>query len=199
MTFSFDAFVTTALFDRTGRAAFALGDGTIRFEGGEVAAAHDGAVLAACLAPAGDAILTGGDDGRVMISTASGVTEIARVAGRWIDAVAASSESKLIAFSAGRDLHVRDMADPAFTRTFAHEKSIADVAFDPKGDLWISTGRDGQLLQLDRNGAVRRAAGNGSGIGAGQFIEATYLAWDKSGAVYSGDTSVGRVTKMVMQ
>jgi hypothetical protein len=39
--------------------------------------------------------------------------------------------------------------------------------------------------------------GNGSGLGTGQFVEATYMAWDKNGAVYSGDTSVGRVTKMV--
>lgn len=133
MTFSFDAYVTTALFDRAGRAAFALGDGTVRFEGGEITTAHDGAVLAACLAPTGDGIVTGGDDGRVVISTATGATEVARVPGRWIDAVAASAESKLIAFSAGRDLHVRDLADPAFTRTFAHEKSVADIAFDPKG------------------------------------------------------------------
>jgi hypothetical protein len=71
------------------------------------------------------------------------------------------------------------------------------VAFDSKGDLWVSTGRDGQLLKLDRDGHVLGAVGNGSGIGTGQFIEATYMAWDKDGNVYSGDTSVGRVTRMV--
>jgi WD40 repeat protein len=38
-----------------------------------------------------------------------------------------------MAFSAGRDLHVRDAAEPAFVRTFVHEKSVADLAFDPKG------------------------------------------------------------------
>ena len=48
MTFSFDAYVTAALFDRAGRAAFALGDGTVRFEGGETVEAHDGAILSAC-------------------------------------------------------------------------------------------------------------------------------------------------------
>jgi len=71
------------------------------------------------------------------------------------------------------------------------------IAFDPKGDLWVSTGRDGQLLKLDRDGHVLGAVGNGSGIGTGQFIEATYMAWDKDGNLYSGDTSVGRVTRMV--
>ncbi|HEY9218738.1 MAG TPA: WD40 repeat domain-containing protein, partial [Phenylobacterium sp.] len=45
MPFAFDAYVTAALFDRSGKAAFALGDGTVRFEGGETVEAHDGAVL----------------------------------------------------------------------------------------------------------------------------------------------------------
>ena len=134
MTFSFDAYVTAALFDRADRAAFALGDGTVRFEGGEAIEAHpDGAVLSACLPPTGEGVLTGGDDGRVVLSAPAGAVEVARVPGRWIDAIAASGESKLIAFAAGRDLHVRDPADPAFARTFTHEKSVAEVAFDPKG------------------------------------------------------------------
>ena len=133
MNFDFDAYVTTALFDRAGRASFALGDGSVRFEGGEQVEAHDGAVLSACLPVAGEGILTGGDDGRVVLSTAAGATELAKVPGRWIEAVAASSDSKLIAFAAGRELHVRDPADAAFARVFAHEKSVSDLAFDPKG------------------------------------------------------------------
>jgi WD40 repeat protein len=52
---------------------------------------------------------------------------------RWIDAVDASPASGLIAFAAGRELHVRDAADPAFVRVFAHERTVAGLAFDPKG------------------------------------------------------------------
>jgi WD40 repeat protein len=133
MTFSFEAHVTAAHFDRAGRAGFALGDGTVRFEGGETVEAHDGACLSACLPPKGEGLITGGDDGRVVLSTPAGAAEIAKAQGRWIDCVAASPESGLIAFGAGRDLHVRDTADAAFTRVFAHEKSVADIAFDPKG------------------------------------------------------------------
>ena len=133
MTFSFDAYVTAAHFDRAGRAAFALGDGTVRFESGESVQAHDGAVLSACLPPKGEGLLTGGDDGRVVLSTPAGAQEIASLPGKWIESVAASAESGLIAFAAGRELHVRDPADPAFARVFAHEKSAADIAFDPKG------------------------------------------------------------------
>jgi len=133
MTQDFEAYVSDALFDRSGQAAFALGDGTVRFEAGGRVEAHDGAVLCACPHPSGEGILTGGDDGRLVWSRPSGAQEIGRVPGRWIEAVAASAESGLIAFAAGRELHVRDVADPAFSRVFAHEKSVAGLAFDPKG------------------------------------------------------------------
>jgi len=133
MTFAFDAYVTDAFFDRSGRAGFALGDGTVRFEGDAAIEVHDGAILAACLPPKGEGLLTAGDDGRVVLATPSGAQELAKVPGRWIETVAASPDSGLIAFGAGRDLHVRDLADPAFARVFTHEKSVADVAFDPKG------------------------------------------------------------------
>lgn len=133
MTFQYDAYVTATLFGKAGTAAFALGDGTVRFETGETIEAHDGAILSACIHPSGEGVITGGDDGRVVWSRVSGAQEIAKVPGRWIDTVAASPESKLIAFGAGRELHVRDAADPAFSRVFIHEKSVADVAFDPKG------------------------------------------------------------------
>ena len=73
---------------------------------GETIEAHDGAILSACLHPSGDGLVTGGDDGRVVWSRASGAEEIASISGRWIDAVAASPESKLIAFAAGKELHV---------------------------------------------------------------------------------------------
>jgi WD40 repeat protein len=133
MSFSFDAYVTAALFDPAGHAVFALGDGAVRFEDGAVAEAHEGAALCACLHPLGEGILTGGDDGRLVWSRPGVAEELAKVPGRWLDSVTASAESKLIAFSAGRELHVRDAAQPAFSRLFRHEKSIADAAFDPKG------------------------------------------------------------------
>lgn len=133
MHHAFDAYVSAALFDRTGQALFALGDGTVRDEAGTATAAHQGAVLCATPHPAAAGLITGGDDGRVMWSRAEGAVELARLPGRWIDAVAASPESQLIAFAAGRELHVRDLDDPDFQRVFVHEKSVADLAFDPKG------------------------------------------------------------------
>ena len=81
MTFDFDAHVTTAHFDRAGRAVFALGDGTVRFASGESVEAHNGAVLSACLPPSGEGVITGGDDGRVMLVTPEGARELAKVPG----------------------------------------------------------------------------------------------------------------------
>ncbi|ODT88912.1 WD40 repeat domain-containing protein [Phenylobacterium sp. SCN 70-31] len=168
MTFAFDAYVTAALFDRAGRAAFALGDGTLRYEGGEVVEVHDGAVLSACLPPTGDGVLTGGDDGRVVATTPAGAVEVARVPGRWIESLAASAESKLIAFGAGRDLHVRDPADPSFTRVFTHEASVADIAFDPKGRRLAAATYGGAWLWYariaDQKAVVLKWAGSHIGL-----------------------------------
>jgi WD40 repeat protein len=161
---SFDAYVATALFDRAGRAAFALGDGTVRFEDGTVVEAHDGASLSACLHPGGEGVLSSGDDGRLVWARPDGVVELAKVPGRWLDSVAASAESKLIAFSAGRELHVLDAADPAFSRVFQHEKSISQVAFDPKGRRIAAASYGGVWLWYariaDQKPAVLKWAGS---------------------------------------
>ena len=164
MVFAFDAYVTAALFDRSGRAAFALGDGTVRFEDGASVEAHDGASLSACVHPSGDGILSGGDDGRLVWARASGVEEVAKIPGRWIEAVAASAESKLIAFAAGREVHVREAGDAKFARTFAHEKSVSHVAFDPKGRRIAAASYGGAFLWYariaDQKPAVLKWAGS---------------------------------------
>ncbi len=136
MTSTLNAYITEALFD-AGQAVFALGDGQVVWEDGASAQAHDGAILCAVVHPSGDGVITGGDDGAVVWSRRQGETvtreTLAQLNGRWIDAVAASPDSGLIAFAVGRDAHVRDTTDPAFERRFTHDKSVAGLAFDPKG------------------------------------------------------------------
>ncbi len=134
-TFSFDAYVTAALFERSGGAVFALGDGTVRFEDGTSVAAHpDAGALCAVAHPSGDGIVTGGDDGRLVWTTkAGGAKLLAEVKGKWIETVAASAASGLIAFGAGREARVLNVADDTFARVFTHDKSVADLAFDNKG------------------------------------------------------------------
>ena len=165
---SFDAYVTTTMFDAAGQALFALGDGTVRFEGGQSVEAHSGAVLAGVPHPSGEGMLTGGDDGRLVWSRPSGTDELAALPGRWIEAIATSAVSGLIAFTAGREVHVRDIADPVFARTFTHEKAVSDLAFDPKGRRLACATYGGCWLWYariaDQKPAVLRWAGSHVGL-----------------------------------
>lgn len=88
-------------------------------------------------------------------------------------------------------------ANGKFVKTVQMRNLTCGIAFDPHGDLWVSTGQDGQLLKVDQNGNVLGALGNGPGTGQGQFSESNYIAWDKQGNLYTGDTGIGRVTEMV--
>ena len=87
--------------------------------------------------------------------------------------------------------------DGTFIRTIQMRNLVCALYFDSRGNPWMATGQDGQFLKLDRNGKVLGAIGNGMGIGPGQFIEGSYWAMDKQDNLYAGDTSVGRVTKML--
>ena len=147
---SFDAFVASALATREGF-AFALGDGTVRWEGGGVAPAHDGPVLCAAAHPGGDGVVTGGDDGRLAWSRPDGTAqELAHTGGVWIDAVATAPTTGLIAFACGREARVLDVADPTVARSFAHERAVADVAFDARGLRLATASYGGVALRYAR-------------------------------------------------
>jgi DNA-binding beta-propeller fold protein YncE len=87
--------------------------------------------------------------------------------------------------------------DGKFLRTMQMKNLVCALKFDPQGQPWMASGQDGQFLKLTRDGKVIGAIGNGMGIGHGQFIEASYWVFDRQNNLYAGDTSVGRVTKML--
>jgi hypothetical protein len=88
-------------------------------------------------------------------------------------------------------------SDGRFIKTLQTRNLVCALQFDAQGEPWMASGQDGQFLKLDRNGKVLGSVGKGMGIGPGQFIEASYWVFDKQNNLYAGDTSVGRVTKMV--
>jgi hypothetical protein len=88
-------------------------------------------------------------------------------------------------------------ADGQFLRTIQMRNLTCAVAFDPHGNLWVASGEEGQILKVDRNGKVLGALGKGSGRGPGWFHETNYIAWDKQGNMYTGDTNTGPVTEFV--
>lgn len=147
---SFDAQITAVVFDKAG-AIFALGDGSVRFEGGEFSAAHDGAILCAVVHPSGDGVVTGGDDGRVIWHRRGEAGVLASdPRGQWIDAIDASAESGLIAFSAGKTVTAIDAKDAGFRREFQHERTVSGVAFEPKGRRIAASTYGGAALWLAR-------------------------------------------------
>jgi DNA-binding beta-propeller fold protein YncE len=87
--------------------------------------------------------------------------------------------------------------DGKFLKTMQMRNLVCALSFDSHGNPWMASGQDGQFLKMTRDGKVVGAIGNGMGIGHGQFIEASYWVMDKQDNLYAGDTSVGRVTKMV--
>jgi hypothetical protein len=84
-----------------------------------------------------------------------------------------------------------------FLKTMQMRNLVCALYFDSHGQPWMASGQDGQFLKMNRDGKILGAIGNGMGIGPGQFIEASYWVMDKQDNLYAGDTSVGRVTKMV--
>jgi hypothetical protein len=88
-------------------------------------------------------------------------------------------------------------SDGKFLKTMQMRNLVCALYFDSRGQPWMASGQDGQFLKLDRDGHVVGAIGNGMGIGPGQFIEASYWVMDKQDNLYAGDTSLGRITKMV--
>ena len=150
MRATYDAQVTAIVFDSTG-AIFALGDGSVRFEDGAFSAAHDGAILCAAVHPSGDGVITGGDDGRLIWHRRTDAGMLATSArGQWIDAVDASAESGLIAFSAGKTLTVLDAKDAGFRRDFQHERTVSGVAFEPRGRRIATSTYGGAALWFAR-------------------------------------------------
>lgn len=130
---AFDAYVvTTAFLGNT--AAFALGDGTVRLasSGDPVTVtAHNGGLLAAVTDLEGRALVTGGDDGRVVRIAADGKAETVATRDRkWIDRLAAGPGGA-IAFASGRTAWVK-LADGS-ERAFEHPRAVGGLAFAPKG------------------------------------------------------------------
>ena len=126
----------------------------------------------------------GNDVGQGKFSSAHGLAVDPRNGDVWIGD---REEYRIVVYS----------GDGKFLKTMQMRNLVCALSFDSRGEPWMATGQDGQFLKLDRNGRVLGAVGNGMGIGSGQFIEASYWVMDKQDNLYAGDTSVGRVTKMV--
>ena len=107
----------------------ALSDGRLR-RGGDIMTPHGGNALlvAAC---DGERVVTGGEDGRVVVLTDTGsVTEAGDEKGRWIDAVALGP-SQSLAWSTGKKVVARD--GKGQRKEWTAPSTAQGLAFAPKG------------------------------------------------------------------
>lgn len=123
------AHVTGAAFLGTA-SVLALGDGTLLFDGERRVAVHPEASIL-CAVATDKRLVTGGDDGRVVLSDAQGtLTEIGDEKGQWIDAVAVRDDGTA-AWSSGRVVRARSAKGDV--KTLQAASTVRGVAFAPKG------------------------------------------------------------------
>lgn len=141
------------------RALFACGDGVIAAHdaGGEVwrrEGVHDGALL--CMAPGlGETLLTGGDDGRAVVIDAAGETRtVLEARGRWVEAVAASAASKLLAVALGKQVAI--VSGEAEKHRFEHAATVSGVAFEPNGRRFAASHYGGVTISWGASPDSRR-------------------------------------------
>ena len=114
--------------------ALALGDGAVILASGAETRRVEAHPEAGILVGAGDGrrLVTGGDDGRVVATSAKGesVEVAAAKNGAWIDALALHPDGG-IAYAAGRNVVARDAKGRE--KTFAAPSTARGLAFAPKG------------------------------------------------------------------
>ena len=111
---------------------FALADGSVHRldHGHKHAVIHDG-LLCATRSHKGDALLTGGEDGRIARLRASGESDtLAELPGKWINCIAAGPQDA-VAYASGRSAQVR-LADGTVA-DFQEQRTVEGLAFAPKG------------------------------------------------------------------
>lgn len=140
-TYHFDAFVTGIVFLKTGHVAYGLGDGTIRFidltTQQELLSqqAHQGACLSVVTSTDRSAILSGGDDGRLVQSRPGETQTLMEVPGKWIDHLAVTPlplSAGFYALATAKTVQIYDNNQQQIA-SLDHPATVGGIAFDDKG------------------------------------------------------------------
>lgn len=117
---------------------------------------HSDATLHWLAAPAG--VITGGDDGRVMLTRfADSIVELYRAPGCWIDALAFDPGTGLIAVATGRSVRVIEPGRLEVVRFDGHPSTVAALAFTPSGEALAAAHYGGVTLHVFREGVCQFA------------------------------------------
>ncbi len=88
-------------------------------------------------------------------------------------------------------------ANGKFVKTIQTDNLTCALYVDRNKQLWMATGRDGQIVKLDWDGKILGTVGGAPGKGPGQFVETSYMGEDIHGNFYVADTTLTRVTEFV--
>jgi len=114
-----------------GTPVFACADGRVAFIGPEIREVRPHAKGLTAAAFSREALLTGGEDGRVLRTGEDGASEtLGEERGKWIDALAAGPDGAL-AWSVGRNVSAR--SSKGEVKSFAAPSTARGLAFLPKG------------------------------------------------------------------
>lgn len=131
-------------------AVFALGDGALFAAGREGATRrmqiHDGVILCATLHPDRQRLITGGDDGKVCVTGAAGEPSLLAELRKWVNHVAASAASGVIAAAIGKEAVI--FRDGKETHRFAYPSSVGGLALDAKGRRLAASHYNGANVRL---------------------------------------------------
>jgi WD40 repeat protein len=179
---SLDAFVVQAAFDRGGAfAAFALGDGTVRFAGlagpdddWASVTVHEGAVLGMATDAVAGSVVTGGDDGDFRRVKADGeAVTLADLGSKWVEHVVSfvpgrgrDKDMPVLSCSAGKQVHVFDGAGRRL-KTLDHPSTVTGISFDNRGKRVAASHYNGASLWFvaSKTDTPRRLEWKGSHIG----------------------------------
>jgi WD40 repeat protein len=170
----FDEIVLAAAILSDGTRAWAAGSGEVVFvdatDTETRVVAHDGALLSATRAPDGLGMISGGDDGRLVLTRPDGsVTVLFEQANSWIEPVVASPISGFVACGTGKTVVCFDIKTPHDTNTLPHDATVMGLAFNPNGrrvavahkggaSVWYARGTGQSPVKLVWEGAHLLAA-----------------------------------------
>ena len=144
--------------------AFMCGDGTIRFLSHElkehIVQSHSGAILSSAVTSEGK-IISGGDDGRVVLTDQSSMTVLHDDSSQWVNSVAAGNKGNM-AWSSGRTCFYK--SGVGTVAKLECPSTPAALAFDPKGRgvaialyggawLWLPKDKTNQVRKLGWKGS----------------------------------------------
>jgi WD40 repeat protein len=168
---NFGAYVAACAFSPDGEAiAYALGDGRLALMDTETAetefvAAHTGAAL--CLAASPHGFISGGDDGRVVLTTPeTGCRELAAFPGLWVEHVAACPTGRVLAAAVGKQVVLFSGPDLAPCSLPELPSAIAGLAVSPDGKVLAASHYDGVTVYAPPRPGVtgNRLEGPGSNL-----------------------------------